>query len=261
MTKIRTLIVDDEPLARRRIRSLLSTEPDIEVVGESGDGTSAVSSILESKPDLVFLDVQMPELDGFGVLEKVCTVHLPLIVFVTAYDRYAVKAFESHAVDYLLKPFKRERFFDALARVKEYFRQNDSTEYEERLAQMFRQMKQTKERLVIRAGGRLIFLRYADIDWIEAAANYARIHVGKELHTIREKISTLEEKLDPQTFVRIHRSIIVNADKIREIQSCGPGEYVVILRDGKELPLGRSYREHMTRYVESARAVGREERT
>ena len=253
--------MDDEPLARRRIRSLLSTEPDIEVVGESGDGTSAVKSILEHKPDLLFLDVQMPELDGFGVLEKVCTVHLPMVVFVTAYDRYAVKAFESHALDYLLKPFKRERFADAVARVRDYLRQNDTTDYEERLAQMFRQLKESKQRLVIRAGGRLIFLRYEDIDWIEAAANYARIHAGRELYTIREKISTLEEKLDPQNFVRIHRSIIVNADKIREVQSCGPGEYVVILRDGKELPLGRSFREHMTRYVESARAVGRDERT
>ena len=127
--------MDDEPLARRRIRSLLSTEPDVDVVGECGDGTSAVDSILEHKPDLVFLDVQMPELDGFGVLEKVCTVHLPMIVFVTAYDRYAVKAFESHALDYLLKPFKRERFADAVARVRDYIRQNDTTDYEERLAQ------------------------------------------------------------------------------------------------------------------------------
>jgi two-component system, LytTR family, response regulator len=239
---IRTLIVDDEPLARRRILSLLKPDNSFEVLAECADGTDAIRAISEHRPDLVFLDVQMPGTDGFGVLEAVAPLHLPAIIFVTAHDQYAVKAFDAHAVDYLLKPFKRERFLESLDRARNTILAHDKSGDDEKLLSLLRRVSGHRGRLVIRSEGKIVFLRNSEIDWIEAAANYVRIHAGSRIFSVRERITDFEKSLAPDTFVRIHRSIIVNLDAVSEIQSCGGGEYVIVLRSQKELPLGRTYR-------------------
>jgi len=233
------VVADDEPLARRRILSLLKSDATFEVVGECGSGESAVETITSAKPDLVFLDVQMPNLDGFGVLQAVAPIHLPLIIFVTAFDQYAVKAFDAHAVDYLLKPFKRERFLDALKRSRQQLEQGYD---QEKMVTLVRQFNADRERVVIRTEGRIVFLKAAEIEWIQAAANYVHLHCREQNYSVREKISSLEEFLPSNKFIRIHRSIIVNLDKVREIQPCGAGEFIVLLNSGRELPLGRTYR-------------------
>lgn len=246
--KIRTLIVDDEPLGRERIRTLLAGDAEIEVVGESADGRSAISVIEKLTPDLVFLDVQMPEVDGFGVLEAICGELMPAIVFVTAYDRYAVKAFEVHALDYLLKSFDRERFDCALQRAKAAVRHSREGTLNERLAGLIEDLEARKERptrLVIKSGGRIAFLRVDEIDWVEAADNYVRVHAGKEAHLIRETLQSLEKRLDPGKFLRIHRSSLVNLERIRELRPTFHGDYLVKLLDGTELTLSRNYREKL----------------
>jgi two-component system LytT family response regulator len=246
--KIRTVIVDDEPLARQRLRRLLEADPDIAIVGESGDGQQAVADLREFRPDLVFLDVQMPVLDGFGVLQALDGTAWPVVIFVTAHDRYALKAFEVHALDYLLKPFDKARFAVALERAKAQVRQESAAALNERLQELLQGVsarRQVPERLMVKSGGRIYFVRTDDIDWIEAAANYVRLHVGKEDHLLRESMSGLEKKLDPSRFVRIHRSTIVNLERIRELQPAFHGDYVVILRDGTELALSRGCREKL----------------
>lgn len=244
---IRALIVDDEPLARQRIRNLLKDEPDIEVVGECADGGEAVASIRDLRPDLVFLDVQMPVLDGFGVLEAVGPERMPAVIFVTAYDRYAIQAFEVNALDYLLKPFDRDRFRRALERARAQLGREPPAEVGERLAAAAEDARgagrKTLDRIVIKSGGRVFFLRAEEIDWIEAAGNYLRIHAGGEMHLLRETMSGLEARLDPQTFLRIHRSTIVNIERIQELQPLFHGDYVVILRDGTQLNLSRGYKQ------------------
>jgi two-component system, LytTR family, response regulator len=245
----KTLVVDDEPLARRRIQSLLRADPDIDVVGAVGDGRAAVEAIKELKPDLVFLDVQMPEMDGFEVLAAVSDVHVPTVLFFTAYDHYAVKAFEAHALDYLLKPVKRDRFFEALRRAKEQVRLRQGSVYEQQIVDLMKQVAPAKARLVLRAGGKLIFINPEEIEWIEAAANYVRLHTPGEIHTIREKISTIEAELDPERFLRVHRSIIVNIDKVKQVIPCGSGEYVVMMKNGRELSFGRSYRDRLEQFL------------
>ncbi|HEY2513687.1 MAG TPA: response regulator [Polyangiaceae bacterium] len=256
--KIRTLIVDDEPLARRRVESLLKGDSDFEVVGECADGRAAIEAIAAHRPDLVFLDVQMPELDGFAVLEALPSGELPEIVFATAHDQYAVRAFDACAVDYLLKPFKRERFLASLERVKARLarlagkREKDEGEREvpdlQALASMVRA---DRDRLVVRTAkgdqSKVVFLRSDEVTWIEASANYVLVHAGPRVHQVREKIGDLERTLPRDKFVRIHRSIIVNLDAVAEVQACGGGEHVVVLRSGEELSLGRSYLEHVTR--------------
>jgi two-component system LytT family response regulator len=234
--------VDDEPLARRRILSLLKPDNSFDVLAECADGAEAIKAISEHRPDLVFLDVQMPGTDGFGVLEAVAPVHLPAIVFVTAHDQYAVKAFDAYAVDYLLKPFKRERFLQSLARARKAVLVGSDAVEEEKLVSLLRRVGGQRGRVVIRSEGKIVFLRSSEIDWIEAAANYVRVHAGSRVYSVRERISDFEKSLAPDTFVRIHRSVIVNLDAVSEMQGCGGGEYVVILRGGKELPLGRTYR-------------------
>jgi two-component system LytT family response regulator len=241
--KIRTLIVDDEPLARERLRTLLAVEEDIEVIGESGDGRTAVGMIRKLAPDLVFLDVQMPELDGFGVLEALKPGEIQAIVFVTAYDEYALRAFDVRALDYLLKPFDRARFHRALSRARADLR-GDREEIDRRLRDLleeFRGDRQGLERIVIKSSGRVIFLRSEEIDWIEAAGNYVKLHAGDKAHLLRETMKGIEEKLDARTFVRVHRSRIVNLDRVRELQPWFHGEYVITLEDGTELTSGRSY--------------------
>lgn len=246
--KIRALIVDDEPLARERIRTLLKDEPEVEIVGECADGRRAVSTIREWKPDLIFLDVQIPEMDGFEVLKAVGPGAMPAVIFVTAYDQYALRAFDVHAIDYLLKPFDRQRFHRALRRAKGQISSEKHDDVNERLLALLEDLKGGQkylERLVIKSGGRVFFLRVDEIDWMEAAGNYVRLHVGKELHLQRETMSALEAKLDPRKFVRIHRSRIVNLERIKELQPWFRGDYQVVLRDGTKLTLSRGYRDRL----------------
>jgi two-component system LytT family response regulator len=240
----RALIVDDEPLARERIRDLLKTDAEVQVVGECGDGKAAVAAIQEHRPDLLFLDVQMPKLDGFGVLEAIGPDAMPVAIFVTAYDRYALRAFEVHALDYLLKPFDRERFQEAVQRAKGQLQRQKNGSLNERLVALLEDVKQQKplERLVIKSAGKVYFLRVEEIDWIEAAGNYLKLHVGEDTHLLREKMGVLEARLDTEQFLRIHRSTIVNVERIQELQPWFHGDYVVVLRGGQQLTLSRSYR-------------------
>jgi two-component system LytT family response regulator len=244
--KIQALIVDDERLARKRIRSLLKNERDVEVVGECADGAGALAAIRKQTPDLVFLDVQMPEMDGFQVLQAVGAQQMPAVVFVTAYDKYALRAFEVHALDYLLKPFDEDRFGEALRRAKEQVLGGSNGELHGRLLALIEHLRSGEryvDRLLVKASGRVLFLKTEDIDWIEAAGNYVRLHVGKESHLLRETMNTIETRLDPAHFLRIHRSTIVNLDRIKEMQPWFSGEYVVLLKDGTELRLSRGYRD------------------
>jgi two-component system LytT family response regulator len=245
---IRAVIVDDEPLGRTLIREMLRGDPEIEVVGECSNGGEAVKSIGDLHPDLVFLDVQMPEIDGFEVLAALDAARLPMIVFVTAYDQYAVRAFEVHAVDYLLKPFDRERFHRSLQRAKVQLQRSRRSDVSERILALLEEQKaKTKylERVVIKANGRVFFLKTSEIDWIEAAGNYVSLHVKKESFLLRETIGGMESQLDPAKFPRIHRSQIVNLDRIRELRPWSHGEYHVILHDGTQLTLSRTYRDRL----------------
>jgi two-component system, LytTR family, response regulator len=246
--KIRTLIVDDEPLGRERIRTLLREDAEVEVVGECADGRQAIAAVERLKPDLLFLDVQMPEMDGFAVVDAMAAQHMPAIIFVTAYDRYAVQAFEVHALDYLLKSFDRERFQSAVARAKQEIRRSREGALNERLAGLLEDLESRKQRatrVVIKSAGRIFFLPVEEIDWVEAADNYVRIHAGVEAHLVRETLQSLEGRLDPARFLRIHRSTIVNLDRIRELHPLFHGDYAVRLRDGTELTLSRNYREKL----------------
>jgi len=245
--KIRALIVDDEPLARRRIRRMLAHHADVEIIGDSANGRDAIMVIRDQAPDLVFLDVLMPEMDGFAVLEALGAEAMPLIIFVTAYDQYALRAFEVYALDYLLKPFDRQRFDKALQRAKSRLA-NERSDINQRALALLEELRaQTShvERMVIKSGGRAFFLKTDEIDWVEAEGKYVRLHVGKESYLVREAISGLEAQLDPKKFLRIHRSTIVNIDRVRELQPWFHNEYRVILRDGTELMLSRSCRKKL----------------
>jgi two-component system LytT family response regulator len=243
--KIRTLIVDDESLARERLRQLLQPEPEIEIIGECADGRAAVDAIRKHSPDLLFLDVQMPELDGFAVLEAIGTERLPVIVFVTAHDQFALRAFDVHAVDYLLKPFDRERFQAALRHAMELVPQRDAGALDKRISALLAELKPSStavERLAVKSGGRVVLVKTDDIDWIEAADNYVELHAGRESHLLRETLSALEARLAPGKFIRISRSVIVNADRIKELEPLFHGEYQVTLLNGVKLTLSRGYR-------------------
>lgn len=246
MARIRSLIVDDEPLARARIRELLERESDIEVVGECADGQAAVRDIAAMVPDLVFLDVQMPALSGFGVLERLGTGPLPCIVFVTAYDAYALRAFEVHALDYLLKPFDRERFQRALQRVRDTLQHRKTGEVDRRLQELLAELAEGKRyltRVVVKGDGASVLIQAGDVDYIESAGNYVRLHVGAERFLLRETMAALEESLNPAQFVRIHRSTMVNLDRVRGFEPYFHGDYVVRLHDGRTLTLSRTFRE------------------
>src|SRR5918998_1451949 len=219
MKRIRTLIVDDEPLARERIRALLTDQPDVEVIGEARDGEEAVKAILAQEPDLVFLDIQMPKMDGFEVIRTVGAENMPLVVFVTAYDQHALKAFEVRALDYLLKPFDRERFAESLQRARKQIEREETGDLGRRLLALVKDLRKDQpraERLVVKSGGRLFFLRADEIDWVEAAGNYVRLHVGTTAHLLRETMNAIESRLDPEKFFRIHRCRIVNMERIQE---------------------------------------------
>jgi two-component system LytT family response regulator len=248
VTKIRTLVVDDEPIARERILSLLQQENDVEVIGQCADGVQAVSAIQQQSPDLVFLDVQMPGCDGFGVIQNIGADRMPTVVFVTAYDEYALRAFEVHALDYLLKPFGKDRFQETLKHARESLERRRAGDLGRRLLALVHDLKpeqQRLDRLVVKSGGRVFFLRTDEIDWIEAAGNYVRLHLGEESHLFRETMNGMESRLDGRRFVRIHRSRIVNTERIKELQPWFNGEYVVILRNGTRLTLSRGYREKL----------------
>jgi len=252
---MRALIVDDEPLARRGIVLRLRKFKDIEVVGECGDGDSALEMILTLAPDLVFLDVQMPEIDGFAVLESVAAARTPLVIFVTAYDQYALRAFEVSAVDYLVKPFDRRRFEKAMQRAKSRLATERGVDLNQQTLALLTELKARSnhiERLVIKAGGRAFFLKTDEIDWIEAEGKYVRLHAGKESYLLREAIGTIEGQLDPKKFPRIHRSTIINIDRVRELQPWFHNEYRVILQDGTELMLSRSCRKKLGELLGSA---------
>jgi len=250
--KIQTLIVDDEPLARERIRKLLAGAAGIEIVGECENGLEAVEAIRSKEPDLVFLDVQMPGLDGFGVLERLQGQRIPAVIFVTAHDQFALQAFEVHALDYLLKPFDRERFHRALDRARGRLGAGQDADVTQRIGQLLAELKgepMARDRLAVKTGGRVILLRIADIDWIEAADNYVSLHVGSDAHLHRETMSALESKLPAKQFMRISRSAIVNLEKIKELQPLFHGEYAVILRNGARLTLSRTYRDRLQRLL------------
>jgi len=248
--KTRALIVDDEPLARERLRQLLASEADVEVIGECVDGASAIQVIREQAPDLVFLDVQMPGVDGFGVLAALPAEARPGVIFVTANDQFALRAFDVHAVDYLLKPFDKERFQTALrrglTRVQRSQAQQLHTQINALLAEVRPADKAPRvERFAVKSSGRVLLVKIEDIDWIEAADNYVSLHVGGEEHLHRETMAAMEDLLPPDRFMRISRSTIVNLDRIKELQPMFHGEYTVILRNGTRLTLSRSYREKL----------------
>ncbi|MDB4947353.1 MAG: yehT 1 [Gemmatimonadetes bacterium] len=248
MKTIRAIVVDDEPLARDLLRTMLAAEPDMEIVGEYGNGEDAVNAILEDTPDLVFLDVQMPELDGFGVINAVGIERMPVVVFVTAFDQYALQAFDAHALDYLLKPFDEERLQRTLRRVRERLQKSPLGQVSQRMLALLEQLDTRNryvERLVIRQEGRATFLPVRDIDWIEADGKQICVHAGAARHVLREGMSRVEAQLDPAEFLRIHRSTIVRIDRIREIQPWFQGDYVVIMRDGTQLTSSRGYRDRL----------------
>jgi len=230
--KIRTLVVDDEPLARSNLTVLLQTDPEIEIIGECGSGMEGLEQIRSQNPALVFLDVQMPECDGFDVLELLGADVPPAVVFVTAYDQYALRAFEAGALDYLLKPFDNARFERALGRAKDRIRQSQGG-------------LRKSDRLVIKSVGQILFLRFSEIDWIEAADYYACLHVGGQSHLLRRSMNELDRELDPALFCRIHRSTIVNLDRVRGLKSGEDGEHEVLLESGARLRLSRSYRKQL----------------
>jgi two-component system LytT family response regulator len=245
---IRALIVDDEPLAREGMRLHLEEEQDVEIVGEARDGAEAVEMIQALKPDLVFLDVQMPGVDGFGVLEAIGVDEMPCVIFVTAYDQFALRAFDSHAVDYLLKPFDAQRLHSAVDHARTQIRGKLRNEVEERLAALLGELRgksQYLERIVVRSGGRILILRIEDVEWLEAASNYVRIHAAGREYLLRETMTNLETKLDPTHFVRIHRSTIVRLDRIKELEPLFQGDYVLILEDGTRLTSSRGYRDRL----------------
>ena len=242
--RVRLAVVDDEPLARKTIRLLARRDPEVAVVAECRNGAEALEAVREHRPDVLFLDVQMPELDGFDVVELLGE-EAPAVVFVTAYDQYAIRAFEVHAIDYLLKPFTDERFEKALARAKDVVRRQGLAAARGRMAKLTAAHRGTAKRFMVRSAGRVVFLKAEEIDWIEAADYYARLHVAGASYLIRESMNDLEAALDPEAFVRIHRSAIVNLDRVREMRPLFRGELVVVLDDGTQLRMSRSRREEL----------------
>ena len=263
---IRTVVCDDEPDAREGIVAMLRADPMVRVVGEARNGSEAVDAITTHEPDLVFLDVQMPRLDGFGVIERIGVARFPVVIFVTAYDEYALRAFEVHALDYLLKPFGDDRFSDALARAKSRVRQHRACELSQELASLLARGDETAvseppqsaakqvergsmppapnylEHIMVRLAGTVTLIRVEDVDWIEADDYYAKLHVGGKTHLVRETMRQLEGKLDPRQFVRVHRSAIVRIDRVQTLHPYFKGSHVLTLRDGTRVTLSRSRR-------------------
>lgn len=253
---IRALVVDDEGLARRRIRRLLAAHKNVEFTGEFTGGFAAVEAIEKEKPDLLFLDVQMPDLDGFAVLNKLKDDELPTVIFVTAYDQYALRAFEANAIDYLLKPYTSQRFNQAVDRALRWIESSGKSDNDERLRRLLREVLRDEgtpaqkpaeggsvDRFVVKRQDRTQFVRAEEVDWIESDGNYIRLHVGAANHLIRSTITACEEQLDPKLFVRIHRRFLVNMNRIKEVQPWFGGDSVIVLQNGQQLRLSRNYRD------------------
>ena len=256
-------IVDDEELARRGIRSRLAARDDIRIVAECASGREAVDAIAEHAPDLVFLDVQMPGLDGFDVIEDIGPERMPVVIFVTAYDEHALRAFDVHALDYLLKPIDEARLHEAIDRAKARLDQRRSSQLGDRLAALLDGVSsgersgddasgEITERFVIKTGGRVTFVDADAIDWVEAAGDYVRLHTSEKVHLLRETMSGMEDRLDPDRFLRIHRSTIINTERLRELRPYGNSEYIVVLDDGTELKLSRTYRDALDDFFDGA---------
>jgi two-component system LytT family response regulator len=250
--KIRALIVDDEPPARELIATLLRDEPDVEVVGECANGRSAVAAVERLSPDLVFLDIQMPGLDGFGVLAQLPAERWPLVVFVTAYDEHAVRAFEVHALDYLLKPFEFDRLREAVKRARAHLSQRNGASQQTRLLALLDDLQtrsRTWTRVAVREDRRVTFLKPHEIDWIEAEGNYLRLHVGKQSYLLRETMNAAEARLTAKKFLRVSRSALVNLERVKEWQPLFHGDSVVILENGTRLTVSRVYRERLDQLI------------
>jgi two-component system LytT family response regulator len=246
--KIRTLIIDDEPLARKRVNQLLASAEEFQVIGEARNVAEAVSACLELRPDLVFLDVEMPDGSGFDALEKLSAENMPAVVFVTAYDQYTIKAFDVYAVDYLLKPFSEERFHQAAARVRERLSRASDEDLNQQIKNLLSHLKTNRDfldRMVINHKDRLLIVPVKEVEWVTAYGNYLKVHTGGKTYLLRDTISNLSEQLDPAIFLRIHRSTIVNAERIKEFQPMFGGQYSVILKDGSEFALSRNYRKEV----------------
>jgi two-component system LytT family response regulator len=248
--RIRAMIVDDEPLGREAVRALLSADEGIELVGEASDGLQAIADIQALRPELVFLDIQMPECDGFAVLEALPEESLPVVVFVTAYDKYALDAFAVHALDYLLKPIDPARFRAALERVKGAIGKGtgEAASVNEQLRRFVAELHERsryRERIVVKAHGKLLLFKVDEIDWIESAGDYVNLRVRGEQHLLRETMTQVEQKLDPARFLRIHRSTIVNVDRVKELELLFQGQYLVRLKDGSRLTASRSYKKQI----------------
>lgn len=250
--KLRVLIVDDERLAREKLRTLLAAESALEVIGDCQNGAQAIVAVRKHKPDLMFLDVRMPQLDGFQVLQALAVNETPQVIFTTAYEHYAIRAFDSNAIDYLLKPFDQERLHRAVERARGGLARSHARALTERMLQLLSRAGDVpEERLLVKAEGRLIFLNLEEIDWIEAAANYVRLNSGGVSYLIRDNIGRLAARLDPRRFARIHRSIIINVHKLKELQPCDNGEFIAVLKNGKSLSCSRGYRSEILRLIES----------
>lgn len=256
--RIRTIIVDDEPAARRGVQLLLERDPAIEIVGEAAGGNEAVELITRTQPALAFLDVQMPECDGFQVLARLGPAQSPVVIFVTAYDEYALRAFEVNAVDYLLKPYDDARFAAALQRAKEAARRRQTEATDVRLNQLLdylqaaRPATENTDRILVKSSGEIFFLKAEEIDWVEAEGDYMKFHVAGKTHLMRETMARLEARLDPKKFIRIHRSTIVNIDRMRKLSPSFAGEYAVVLQDGTKLKLSRGYHERIATLLQQS---------
>lgn len=243
--KLRTLIIDDEPLARERLRTLLESRPEIQLIGECADGREALESIEANAPDLIFLDVQMPEMNAFELLASLDRGRLPLVIFVTAYDQFALRAFDVHAIDYLLKPFDKERFERALERAILHLQSTRPDALALQLSGLLADLGagvKPPERLALKTGGKVVVLPTADIDWVEAADNYVTVHAAGKTWLHRETLSSLHARLGPN-FVRIHRSTVVNLQKIKELEPMFHGDYSLLLENGTRLVVSRNYRD------------------
>ena len=249
--RIKALIVDDEPLARDRIREMLKEHPEIEVIGEARNGQEAIDAIASQNPDLVFLDVQMPDLDGFSVLQNLDVQKIPLIIFVTAYDQHALRAFDVHAVDYLTKPFDRKRFAQAIDHAKVYMKGTKEPDTARILSmlQEIRAGERYLERFAVKNGETVFFVRAEDVDAIEAQGNYVRLSLAGSSHLLRDTLNNVESQINPRMFVRIHRRTIVNIDRVKEVQTWARGEYRVVLFTGAHYTLSRGYRQHFEKLI------------
>lgn len=249
-TELRAFIADDEPPARNKIRKFLQSRTDVSVCGEAGDGLSAIKHVLELRPDLLFLDIQMPNGDGFDVLREVYPQHKPAVIFTTAYDQYAIQAFEVEALDYLLKPFTAERFHAAVDRTLRGQRpaRSGSAESDSKFERLLAQLtvrQASNQRILVRNDDRIFFLKASDIEWVEAEEKYVLLHTRSQRHIVRQSISSLEEQLAPAGFVRIHRSHLLNLDALQEVVSLGRGDCVAVLRSGTRLHVGRNFKDHL----------------